>query len=219
MPKHKSAAKHQIILDAAKNKFLSYGFAGSSMSEISAATGMSKSTLYSHFSGKEALFVEVIEQHYEGYVKACTARLHQEDQRDMTVVLTEFAVEVMAFLYKKETLGLFRLLVAESARFPKLSFNTMKQHTFGSKDGKNSMLNYYAKGPAVGPIHHMLREYLHAQTKLSEKDANHASLDFLGLLEFDAFWYVLAGFSRKYTKKEMQAHIDRIVPLFLKMIA
>ena len=49
----KRALKRQQILDVASGLFRQKGFDATSISEINAIVGGSKSTIYSHFSSKE----------------------------------------------------------------------------------------------------------------------------------------------------------------------
>ncbi|HEY1596300.1 MAG TPA: TetR/AcrR family transcriptional regulator [Thermoleophilaceae bacterium] len=54
-------------LDAAMRLFWSAGFRGTSVDDLTAATGLSRSSLYNVFSGKHALFVRALE-HYRSLV-------------------------------------------------------------------------------------------------------------------------------------------------------
>ncbi len=58
----KSAQKRHAILQAAQRLFLANGFEGTSVDQIAAEAGVSKLTVYSHFSGKEALFFAAVEE-------------------------------------------------------------------------------------------------------------------------------------------------------------
>ena len=49
----KDPAKRAAILDAAEKLFLSQGFTGTSMDAVAKEAGVSKLTVYSHFSDKE----------------------------------------------------------------------------------------------------------------------------------------------------------------------
>ncbi|MBA6068236.1 MULTISPECIES: TetR/AcrR family transcriptional regulator [Pseudomonas] len=52
----KDLAKREAILEAAKHLFLSLGYANTSMDAVAAAAGVSKLTVYSHFTDKQTLF-------------------------------------------------------------------------------------------------------------------------------------------------------------------
>ena len=56
----RSAPKRQAILHAARDLFLQKGYAGASMDEVAAVAGVSKVTIYKHFSDKHTLFVAVV---------------------------------------------------------------------------------------------------------------------------------------------------------------
>jgi len=58
--KKDTTLKHQKILDGAIEVFTKYGFESSSMDKIAEVAGVSKSTVYSHFKSKEALFQTIV---------------------------------------------------------------------------------------------------------------------------------------------------------------
>src|SRR5579875_3414141 len=57
---HEAGGKVESILAAAKRSFLARGFEAVSMDAIAREAGVSKATVYAHFSGKEELFGAVI---------------------------------------------------------------------------------------------------------------------------------------------------------------
>lgn len=58
----KSTQKRHAILAAAQRLFLLSGFEGTSVEQIAAEAGVSKLTVYSHFTDKEALFFAAVEE-------------------------------------------------------------------------------------------------------------------------------------------------------------
>src|ERR1700681_2266757 len=64
-------AKAETILAAAERAFLASGFGAVTMDRIAREAGVSKATVYAHFTGKEALFGAVIahvsERRYDGF--------------------------------------------------------------------------------------------------------------------------------------------------------
>lgn len=60
-------ASRAAILEAAERLFLDRGFAGTSMSEIATASGVTKSLIHHHFGSKEALWDEVKRTTFAGY--------------------------------------------------------------------------------------------------------------------------------------------------------
>ncbi|MGI8932326.1 MAG: TetR/AcrR family transcriptional regulator [Sphingomicrobium sp.] len=51
---------HRALLDAAETCFLNFGYQGATLDAIAAEAGFTKGAVYSHFSSKEALFVELL---------------------------------------------------------------------------------------------------------------------------------------------------------------
>jgi TetR/AcrR family transcriptional regulator, mexJK operon transcriptional repressor len=112
--------KRSAILDGAKTVFLRDGFGLATMDDVASAAGVGKQTVYRHFKSKEALFV--------GLVSAMCAQVGallasaQGEQPDGApeVELRELGWLLARSLITPDTLGLYRAVVAEAARFPEL---------------------------------------------------------------------------------------------------
>jgi TetR/AcrR family transcriptional regulator len=86
--RHDPEASRSAILAAAQRLFLERGFAGTSMSEIAKASGVTKSLIHHHYGSKEALWSEVKRSRFAEYYErqmqlfaatgATTARLLQD---------------------------------------------------------------------------------------------------------------------------------------------
>ena len=61
----KDQAKRLAILEAAKTLFMRNGYEGSSMDAIAAEAGVSKLTVYNHFTDKETLFSAAVKSKCE----------------------------------------------------------------------------------------------------------------------------------------------------------
>jgi TetR/AcrR family transcriptional regulator, transcriptional repressor for nem operon len=59
----------QVVLDKAMNVFWSQGYSGTSMSDLTGAMGLSKSSLYDSFGSKHELFLQAMD-HYRNNVTA-----------------------------------------------------------------------------------------------------------------------------------------------------
>lgn len=121
-PGTRSARKRQAILDAALEVFLEHGFVGAGMDQVAVAAGVSKVTVYSHFTDKERLFVAVIEaaiSEAEAGSRALVEDLGTSVDLDRD--LSRFARRHIALVTQPHLVRMRRLIVAESGRFPDLA--------------------------------------------------------------------------------------------------
>ncbi|MDN5915671.1 MAG: TetR/AcrR family transcriptional regulator [Pseudonocardia sp.] len=116
-----SERKRAAVLEAATEVFLREGFAGTSVDVVAAEAGVAKQTVYSHFGGKEALFLEVLHAARTGGRPGGTPpRLGWVDAVDLPGVLVEFGASHLALTLSPRVAALRRLMIAELARRPEL---------------------------------------------------------------------------------------------------
>lgn len=108
-------AKRQAILDTAYRLFRTQGFEGTSISELTAQVGGSKSTIYSHFSSKEELFVECMTAAVEDYVTGTVAKF-DASSTDPGAALREFGANILNFGASPDMVAVRRLIIAEASR-------------------------------------------------------------------------------------------------------
>lgn len=120
----RARAKKAQILAAARELFLERGFAGTSTDAISSAAGVSKETLYRHFSNKETLLAECL--------KSLVLDLAMDDllvaggsgpigsRHELRAALLELADGVVERLMQPDYLGLMRMVISETPRLPQL---------------------------------------------------------------------------------------------------
>lgn len=106
----KDPAKRQAILDAAKELFLSLGFAGTSMDAVAAEAGVSKLTVYSHFSDKATLFSAAVESKCENQMPLPMFTL--EAGASMETVLNRIGVAFVTMVDGEDSIRVKRLLCA-----------------------------------------------------------------------------------------------------------
>lgn len=112
------ARKRAAILDAARREFLEKGFGNATMAGVAAAAGVSVATLYRHARSKEDLFTEVVTLRLdpshlaEGLARLAALPVHE--------ALLMFAEGFLGMLLTPGTLALYRMVIAEAHRFPKL---------------------------------------------------------------------------------------------------
>jgi len=112
----KRDVRREGILDVARGVFLSEGYATASMSTIAAKLGGSKGTLYNYFKSKEELLSAVVQRHCSWQSEAMFS--HLVEGLDVRSALTKVGREHLMLVSSDDTLAMFRLIVAESARDP-----------------------------------------------------------------------------------------------------
>ena len=115
----KDLAKRQSILDAAKILFLSKGFASTSMDAVANLAGVSKLTVYSHFTDKETLFSAAV-------MAKCTEQLPElffalPHGVPIETVLLNIGRGFHTLINSEESLNLHRLMITLGSQDPKLS--------------------------------------------------------------------------------------------------
>ncbi|WP_087001723.1 TetR/AcrR family transcriptional regulator [Rhizobium sullae] len=122
VPGTRSERKQTAIVGAAAEVFLSTGYAGASMDEIVSRSGVSKQTVYKHFSSKEALFVAVMSQMTGEADTAVRIGLPKvEDRAQLKAYLLAYAVRQLTIVLTPGLMQLRRLVIAEAQRFPELA--------------------------------------------------------------------------------------------------
>lgn len=189
--------KRQAILTAARQAFISHGYAGASMEAIAEAAPVSKPTLYNHFHSKPDLFAAVIDcecQHLLGTL----SNVHTETS-DPVAGLSAIAAAFIDLTYADEALKLYRLIIAEQLHFAELG-----------------QLVYRS---AVDPIMQRMACYLgelKARGILDVTDLDTSSHLFLDMLKGERHFRCLMGLQAGLDASEKRQLIDAAVTLFLR---
>ncbi|XQF92358.1 TetR/AcrR family transcriptional regulator [Pseudoalteromonas espejiana] len=111
-------AKARTVLKAARKIFLTHGFNGATTDMIQREAGVSKSTVYAHFSTKETLFLAVIKSECEIF----TASIHNIsfEPGNLTENLRHLAYAYLEVALSESAVALYREVVAQAPRFPAL---------------------------------------------------------------------------------------------------
>ncbi len=176
-----SRAKHARMLSAATRIFLERGYDAASMDMVALDAGVSKATIYSHFTSKDALFGAIIDALVKGMV-IDIGRL-AVDQAPPEQVLTQIGRAYLELALATRSLALHRLVVVEAARtagLGKLIYRT------GPARVAAALATYLERQPAlaVGDVRLAAEQFLgmvlgHAQIRLLLKAAplQHARAD------------------------------------------
>jgi TetR/AcrR family transcriptional repressor of mexJK operon len=115
----RSARKRRAILEAGREVFMRGGYEGTSMDEVAAVAKVSKQTVYKHFSDKQTLFAEIVNNDMEGRADELAQAL-AETERDKSD-LRELARRHIASIVKPEVMRMRRMVIGEADRFPELA--------------------------------------------------------------------------------------------------
>ncbi|MBE9189457.1 TetR/AcrR family transcriptional regulator [Gloeocapsopsis crepidinum LEGE 06123] len=142
-PVGSSNSKREQILQGAMQVFLKQGYAKTSMDRVATTAGVSKQTIYSHFQDKEGLFVALIER---VTIRSFLCEFQNPFQGEPEIVLRRIAEKFLAKMDDQEYIAFFRLVIAESARFPELAqLYTCTVVQFGFRN----LSNYFAAHPEL----------------------------------------------------------------------
>lgn len=111
--------RRTYILDAAIAVFLEQGYAGTSVDRIVQRAGGSKATLYRHFNSKADLFAAIIQELVAQMIEPIDhPAIH--DIGSLPTTLGAFGRTYLDVLLEPRSLALYRMVMAEGARFPDL---------------------------------------------------------------------------------------------------
>ena len=121
----RSEVKRERVRDAAQRLFVQLGFEGTSMDAIAAGAGVSKPTLYRYYENKEALFADVLRalsvRRVWSDVPPAVLELPITSRAELATIFLALAQSALPHLLDPTYLGLLRVLIAESPRFPQLA--------------------------------------------------------------------------------------------------
>ena len=103
------------VMAVATELFVTHGYAGTSLIDIARGAGVATRTLYQHFGDKEALFREVI---YARDAAGAIAKPQIEEGDTLFDALMRAAQYSLDVTFRPHSIGLMRLMIAESHRFP-----------------------------------------------------------------------------------------------------
>ena len=118
MPPPSAPRKSAQMLNAGQRLFAQSGYAAVSMDDVARAAGVSKATLYAHFTSKENLFAEILAAEAESVDDGVP--IPDVFDGDAEGVLRRFAYGFAQFFVDGRGLDVYRLFVADLHRFPEL---------------------------------------------------------------------------------------------------
>jgi AcrR family transcriptional regulator len=109
--------RHAQLLDRALDVFLKYGYELATIDQIIGSIGMHKSTLYSLYANKKALFRATIQRAIKRWKQPVEA-LRAIETDDLEATLIAIARLLMRYSVSPVGLKLQRIIIAESFRVP-----------------------------------------------------------------------------------------------------
>ncbi|MDT0595573.1 TetR/AcrR family transcriptional regulator [Glaciecola petra] len=108
----KSKEKRDSILHAAAELLLAHGYAGTSMEAVAKESGVSKQTVYSHFTNKDALYNAIIENKCDEYqIEISSFDIQTHSLED---ILTLIGVRFVQLLTDENVISMYKLVIGES---------------------------------------------------------------------------------------------------------
>lgn len=192
----KRGRKFAQVLQGARDVFMRDGFDGASVDDIAKQAQVSKATLYSYFPDKRQLFMEVAIAECKLQAEVALERI--DPDAPVQIVLTDMAWQMVDFLTSPFGQRVFRICVAESARFPDLG------------------QEFYNSGPRI--IRARITEFLAgavARGEVSIADIDLAADQFAELCKADLFPRMVFNLSQTFTTAEKARVVDGAVDMFM----
>jgi len=194
--RHRLEARRRAFMDAATKVFLEKGYAGATLDDVIARSGGSRQTLYALFGGKQGLFEALVAERsasiFEPFIAAEIADLPPEE------ILPKLGARYLAIVTTKEALGVYRIVVAESAA----------RREIGEA--------FWRAGP--GNARTLLARYFATQAErqvLALDDPEQAAREFVGMLLGTMHMECLLGLRGTPAPAEIEASVRNVVRQFL----
>ena len=192
----RGARRRLELIYVAERTFLECGFTETTMQMIAERAGASKETLYRHFASKELLFAEIIGSKASEISGPDTAIARGGAPE---AVLSELGLGLLRTILKGQTSALFRTVVSEAVRAPKLGDV------------------FYERGPGLTVAR--LTAYLARASRRGElrcSDPSTAARLFLGAVVSHYHLRPLVQSNWKQpTEREIKKHVEAAVAMFM----
>lgn len=190
--------KNSAILEAASQAFLENGFDGTSMDEVAKRAGVSKQTVYSHFSSKEQLFAASIHERIQSSFP--DVAIQAVETHTLEADLGAFVGSFGRLLMSEEAIAMHRVLVAAA-----------------SKDSGLAKI-FWEAGPAEMTLR--LRAFLKTWADKGElliDDYEVAGARLIALIKGKLHFELEIGLKESVSEAELDAHLRDVVDCFLRL--
>lgn len=193
----KDPAKRQAILEAAQVLFLRNGYEGSSMEAIAREAGVSKLTVYSHFSDKETLFLEAVRAKCEEQLPQLFGT--RDAPEAVEAQLLNIGRAFLRLIDSPESLAMHRLMIGLAHSNPTL------------------VQLFYDAGPGriLSELERFLRQAdQHGQLRIPQPRA--AAEHFCALIKGGHNFRLLIGLAQTQPAEAAERHARDVVDLFVR---
>lgn len=183
-------------MEVAREAFCRDGYGGTSMSQIAASVGGSKTTLWTYFTSKEELFAAVCDDLVERY--GCAIGVEMDETAPIATQLRCFGHAVLDTILSPPIVALHRMVIGEAGRFPELA------------------RMFYARGPARGKARlALLVQQAMDNGSLKSGDPQLASKQFVALLQAQCWQPLLLGLQAAPSASKRAEEVETAVETFL----
>ena len=189
--------KEKQLLDAAKELFLERGYAATSMDMVAQRARASKTTLYTRFPSKEALFAATIRAECEA--RGVVFNPAEFDHVPVDEALRQIGRRFVDLISSPAAVCLHQIITGEATRFPEVA-EAFKR--IGPDRICNSVAEYLAHAKARG--------------QLDVEDPAFAAEYFLSNLKGALHSDLVLGLRPEPSEAERARFVDNVVRLFLK---
>jgi len=192
-------AKGAAILDAGWALFLERGVGAVSIEAIAARAGVSKMTVYKHFTDKHALFEEAVRREMRG-IERVQASQSSGGADDFEAALRAFGIGIMSYLATGAAVEFYNVLAGELRRHPDIA------------------LTFYEVGPGR-TLANLASILAGAGERLTIDDPMRAAEALFGLWQGASNFRLSLGVDTARAEQDITARVDYGIALFMRAFA
>lgn len=189
--------RRDTVLRIARRSFTADGYSVTRMEPIAREAGVSTATLYALFPSKEHLFAAVIERAADEFAQRMD-RVRDEAQGDARRQLSQFMIGYAGFMGDPFIRSIFRLVMAERGRFPKLA------------------LHFFERGRSdFGGVLMQALQRLNATGELAVSKPSWAAGQLMGMIEHPIFFMPLVTGDERQARRSHDQIVEDAVETFM----
>ncbi len=188
--------KRKELIKYATEMFLEMGYENASMNSLAKRSGSSKSTIYKHFSSRQALFIAVLDENLRHHLAPI-------ENLDLTTLSIEESLKLIGrtgikVITSKNHINLCRIIYAEAERIPYV--------------GKI----YYEHGPkrGIGGVAKYLSTMVE-RGKIRCADTSLAAEYFWGMILHKPMLEMYCGIKGPLSTQEQKIYVNNVVDTFI----